>query len=61
MAVVDVYDAIRTRRVYRQPMSDAEAEAFIVKGKGTHFDPDVIDAFVKVSDILRGLSASGDQ
>jgi adenylate cyclase len=61
MAVVDVYDAIRTRRVYREPMSPDEAEAFIIKGKGTHFDPDVIDAFVKVVDILRGLSASGDQ
>jgi adenylate cyclase len=61
MAVVDVYDAIRSRRVYRQPMSQDEAEAFIVKGKGTHFDPDVIDAFVKVADTLRGLSASGDQ
>jgi CHASE2 domain-containing sensor protein len=61
MAVVDVYDAIRSRRVYRQPMSHDEAEAFIVKGKGTHFDPDVIDAFVKVSDILRALSASGDR
>lgn len=36
-------------------MSPDEAEAFMVKGKGTqHFDPDVIDAFVKVSDILRG-------
>ena len=61
MAVVDVYDAIRTRRLYRQPMSHDDAVAFIVKGKGTHFDPDVVDAFVKVSDILRGLSASGDR
>ena len=56
MAVVDVYDAIRTRRVYRQPMSQDEAEAFIVRGKSTHFDPDVVDAFVKVSDIFRKLS-----
>jgi response regulator RpfG family c-di-GMP phosphodiesterase len=33
--------------------------AFIVKGRGTHFDPDVIDAFVSVSDDLRRLSAEG--
>ena len=59
MAIVDVYDATTTRRLYRQPMSQDEAVAFIVKGKGTHFDPDVIDAFVKVSDVLRGLSALG--
>jgi putative two-component system response regulator len=57
MAIVDVYDAILTRRLYRKPMSHDDAVAFIVKGRGTHFDPDVIDAFVKVSDVLRGLSA----
>jgi HD-GYP domain-containing protein (c-di-GMP phosphodiesterase class II) len=57
MALVDVYDAIRTRRLYRQPMSHDDALAFIVKGRGTHFDPDVVDAFVSVSDTMRVLSA----
>jgi len=56
MALVDVLDAILTRRLYRQPMSYDDAVTFIVKGKGTHFDPDVIDAFLKVSDRLRSLS-----
>ena len=37
-------------------MSYDDAVAFIVKGKGTHFDPDVIDAFLKVSDRFRILS-----
>ena len=41
MAVVDVYDAIRARRLYRQPMTHDDAVAFVVKGRGTHFDPDV--------------------
>jgi CHASE2 domain-containing sensor protein len=59
MALVDVYDAIRTRRLYRQPMGHDEAVAFIVKGRGTHFDPDVIDAFLSVSDDMRRLSAEG--
>ena len=59
MAVVDVYDAIRSRRVYRQPMTHDDAVAFMVKGRGTHFDPDVIDAFVKISDTLRRFSAEG--
>ena len=49
----------RARRLYRQPMTHDDAVAFIVKGRGTHFDPDVIEAFVEVSDILRGLSAEG--
>jgi len=60
MAVVDVYDATVTRRIYRLPMSHDEAVAFIAKGRGTHFDPDVVDAFLKVSLVLQGLSAEGD-
>jgi putative two-component system response regulator len=54
-----VYDATTTRRLYRQPMSHDEAVAFIIKGRGTHFDPDVIDAFVKVSDVMEDLSSDG--
>jgi putative two-component system response regulator len=61
MALVDVFDAILSRRIYSEPMSHDEAVAFIVKGRGTHFDPDIIDAFVKVSDVLRELSADGSR
>jgi CHASE2 domain-containing sensor protein len=56
MAIVDVYDATVTRRLYRQPMTHDEAVAFIVKGRGTHFDPAVVDAFVKVSPLFAELS-----
>ena len=61
MAVVDVYDAIRTRKLYDQPMSQDEAVALILKGKGTHFDPAVVDAFVQVSPMLHHLSQSPDE
>ena len=61
MAIVDVYDAILTRRLYQAPMSQDEALAFILKGKGTHFDPAVVDAFVKVSPILHSLSMEDDR
>jgi adenylate cyclase len=60
MAVVDVYDAMLTRRLYREPMTHNEAVDFIVAGRGTHFDPAVVDAFVKVSATLRRLSDGGD-
>jgi adenylate cyclase len=60
MAVVDVYDAVHTRRLYHAPLTHDEVVAFIVKGRGTHFDPAVVDAFVKASPVLRGLSESGD-
>jgi putative two-component system response regulator len=56
MAVVDVYDAILTRKLYHVPMSNDEAVAFIVSGKGTHFDPEVVDAFVNVAPVLYSLS-----
>ena len=58
MAVVDVYDAAVTRTLYRQPMSHDAAVAFIIGGRGTHFDPAVIDAFVIVAPVFEGISAS---
>jgi adenylate cyclase len=56
VALVDVYDAALTRRLYRQPLSHDEAVAFIASHSGTHFDPDVVDAFLKISPIWRSLS-----
>ncbi|HSC26444.1 MAG TPA: HD domain-containing phosphohydrolase, partial [Vicinamibacterales bacterium] len=56
MAVVDVYDACTTRTLYRPSLSHDDAVAFIVRGRGTHFDPDVVDAFVKVSAVVREVS-----
>jgi HD-GYP domain-containing protein (c-di-GMP phosphodiesterase class II) len=56
MAVVDVYDAIITRRLYQAPMSNDEAVAHIVQSRGTHFDPAVVDAFVNVAPRLHVLS-----
>ena len=47
MAVADVYDALITRRVYKEPMSHDQVAAFIVGRRSTDFDPDVIDAFVQ--------------
>ena len=60
VGLVDVYDAVRSRRVYASPMSHEEVVALIVKGRGTHFDPAVVDAFLKVSPILHTLSDHQD-
>ena len=46
MALADVYDALTCRRVYKPPVPLADAAAEIVAGRGTVFDPDVVDAFV---------------
>ena len=48
MAVADVYDALISRRVYKAPLSHAEACAIIAAGRATHFDPDVTDAFLSL-------------
>ncbi len=50
MAIADVYDALISRRPYKEPMSHEEAIDIIVKGKGTHFDPGVIEALMEVKD-----------
>ena len=61
MALVDVWDAIRTRRLYDQPMSSADAKAFIIKRRGTHFDPAVVDAFEQVAEQMDEVSALASQ
>lgn len=48
MAVADVYDALVSRRVYKEGMPHEKAVQIIVEGKGCHFDPDMVDAFVEI-------------
>ncbi len=56
MAIVDVYDAVLTRTLYRNPMTHEQAVAFISKGSGTHFDPSVVDAFIQVERTFKEVS-----
>ena len=48
MAVADVYDALISRRVYKEGMSHEAAVAIIAAGRGTHFDADMVDAFLAI-------------
>lgn len=48
MAVADVYDALISKRVYKRAMSHEEALETMRLGRGSHFDPDVLDAFVSI-------------
>jgi len=50
MALADVFDALSTRRPYKESMSMAQVTEMIVAGRGQHFDPDVVDAFLAVRD-----------
>ncbi|MGQ0511187.1 MAG: HD-GYP domain-containing protein [Betaproteobacteria bacterium] len=49
MAVADVYDALISRRVYKPPFTHEKAMQIISEGRGTHFDPDLVDAFVQIA------------
>lgn len=60
MAVVDVYDAITTRSLYRSPVSHDDAVKFIVERKATHFDPAVVRAFVNVAPQFQTVSAESN-
>jgi putative two-component system response regulator len=48
MAVADVYDALISRRVYKEPFPHEKAVEIIKQGRGQHFDPDMVDAFVAI-------------
>lgn len=50
VAIADVFDALTTRRPYKEPFSLEKSYAIIQESKGNHFDPDVVDAFFAVED-----------
>ena len=47
-SVVDVFDALISNRPYRSPISFEEAKAMILAGRGSHFDPQVVDVFMEI-------------
>ncbi|MCL2042584.1 MAG: response regulator [Treponema sp.] len=56
MAVADVYDALIENRIYRKGMSHTQASGLIHENKWTQFDPDVVDAFMKLEDQIVDIS-----
>ncbi len=56
MAVADVYDALISRRVYKEGMPHAKAVSIIAEGRGSHFDPDMVDAFLLLADQFQAVA-----
>ena len=50
MALADVFDAVLCRRIYKDPVSLDMTIDTILRGRGSHFDPDVVDAFTACRD-----------
>ena len=56
MAVADVYDALISKRVYKSAFGHEEAVALIMRDRGTHFDPDLADAFHDIRADFRAIA-----
>jgi response regulator RpfG family c-di-GMP phosphodiesterase len=56
MALADVYDALVSKRVYKEAFSFEETNKIIIDGKGKHFDPILVDGFVEIKDLFREIA-----
>ncbi len=54
-AIADVFDALNSKRPYKDPYPIEESFRLIWEGRGTHFDPDVVDAFFAVKDEIQAI------
>ena len=63
MAVADVFDAVSSKRCYRDAMPLEECFQIITNGRGTDFDPEIVDAFMlkreQIEEILTTLPLGG--
>lgn len=56
MALADVYDAQISKRVYKPPLPHQNAVARITSGKGSHFDPDLVGAFLEIESTFHNIA-----
>jgi response regulator RpfG family c-di-GMP phosphodiesterase len=54
-ALADVYDALASKRAYKEPWPEEKILSIIKKESGHHFDPEVVDAFFDIQDIIRAI------
>ncbi len=58
MAIVDVYDAVLSKRPYKEAFTHTVACDIIQKDSGKHFDPELVKVFISISDVFRQISES---
>ena len=56
-AVADVFDALTSKRPYKEPFSEEKTLAIMAEGRGSHFDPEVLDIFMKNLDEIRFIKS----
>ncbi len=55
VALADVYDALISKRVYKDAWDEDEVLAYLRQQAGTQFDPDVVEAFLSIYDVIRAI------
>jgi len=61
MALADVYDALVTKRPYKEALTDEEAVRIIIDLSGKHFDPKIVGVFLEVKDLFKAVRESLSQ
>ena len=61
MAIVDVYDALISKRPYKEAFTVEEAVQIIAASAGLHFDPKIAEVFLEVQDQLRAVTEASNQ
>jgi HD-GYP domain-containing protein (c-di-GMP phosphodiesterase class II) len=56
VALADVYDALSCKRVYKEAWDESEVLNLINAEKGKHFDPEIVDVFVDILDVIHSIS-----
>lgn len=56
LALADVYDALISDRVYKAGIPHDKAVGIIFQGRGSHFDPDMVDAFMEMQDEFQAIA-----
>lgn len=56
MAIADVYDALISKRIYKEAFSHDKSVSIILEGNGTHFDPELIDVFKEINEEFRKIA-----
>lgn len=55
-AIADVFDALTSERPYKKAFTKEKAHSIIKEGRGSHFNPDVVDAFFAITDEIEHIS-----
>ncbi len=61
MAIVDVYDAMTSKRPYKEPISHEKTMAFIAANSGTQFDPGLVNEFLNINNVIKECLETKEQ